>query len=51
MLPATMGAVVATGNHLMLLVVGDAGMMMRHADLDTVVRYNVLLLAVVPNDD
>ena len=50
MLPAAMGAIVATGNKPMLLVDGDASIMMHLADFDTAVRYDLPLLAVVLND-
>lgn len=50
MLPAAMGAVVATGNKPLLLLDGDVGMMMHLADFDTAVRYDMPLLAVVLND-
>jgi acetolactate synthase-1/2/3 large subunit len=49
-LPTTMGAMAATGNKPTLLMDGDAGFMMHFSDFDTVVRYNMPLLAVVLND-
>lgn len=51
MLPAAMGAVVASGNKPMLLVDGDASTMMHLADFDTAVRYKLPLLVVVLNDE
>ena len=50
MLPAAMGAVVATGNKPTLLVDGDVSIMMHLADFDTAVRYDMPLLVVVLND-
>lgn len=51
MLPAAMGAIVASGNQPMLLVDGDASTMMHLADFDTAVRYKLPLLVVVLNDE
>lgn len=50
MLPAAMGAMMATGNKPTFLVDGDASFMMHLADFDTAVRYKMPLLAVVLND-
>jgi acetolactate synthase I/II/III large subunit len=50
MLPAAMGAVVATGNQPTLLVDGDASTMMHLAELETAVRYDMPLLVTVLND-
>ena len=50
MLPAAMGAIVDTGNKPMLLVDGDASVMMHLSDFDTAVRYDLPLLVVVLND-
>ncbi|MCC6472481.1 MAG: thiamine pyrophosphate-binding protein [Burkholderiales bacterium] len=50
MLPVAMGAVLANGCKPMLLLEGDAGMMMVINDFDTAVRYDIPLLAVVLND-
>ena len=49
MLPAAMGAVVATGKPLMLLD-GDASVMMHLAEFETAVRYNMPLLVIVMNN-
>ncbi len=51
MLPAAMGACAAIGNKPVLLLEGDAGMMMHLADFDTAVRYNMPVLAIVLNDE
>jgi thiamine pyrophosphate-dependent acetolactate synthase large subunit-like protein len=50
MLPAAMGALVASGNKPTLLVDGDASVMMHLAELETAVRYNMPLLVTVLND-
>jgi acetolactate synthase I/II/III large subunit len=50
MLPAAMGAVVATGKPAMLLD-GDASVMMHLAEFETAVRYNMPLLVVVMNNE
>ena len=50
MLPAAMGAVVATGKPAMLLD-GDASVMMHLAEFETAVRYNMPLMVVVMNNE
>jgi acetolactate synthase I/II/III large subunit len=50
MLPAAMGAVVATGKPAMLLD-GDASVMMHLAEFETAVRYELPLLVVVMNNE
>ena len=50
MLPAAMGAVVATGNKPALLVDGDASIMMHLAEFETMVRYDMPLLTVCLNN-
>jgi acetolactate synthase I/II/III large subunit len=50
MLPAAMGAVVASGNKPTLLVDGDASIIMHLAELETAVRYGMPLLVTVLND-
>ncbi|HKU69304.1 MAG TPA: thiamine pyrophosphate-binding protein [Burkholderiales bacterium] len=50
MLPAAMGAVVATGKPAMLLD-GDASVMMHLAEFETAVRYNMPLFVVVMNNE
>jgi len=50
MLPAAMGAVVATGKPAMLLD-GDASVMMHLAEFETAVRYNMPLLVMVMNNE
>jgi acetolactate synthase I/II/III large subunit len=50
MLPAAMGAVVATKKPAMLLD-GDASVMMHLAEFETAVRYNMPLLVVVMNNE
>ncbi len=50
MLPAAMGAVVATGKPLVLCD-GDASVMMHLAEFETAVRYNMPLLVVVMNNE
>jgi len=51
MMPAAMGAVVATGNKPAMLVDGDASVMMHLAEFETMVRYNLPLLIVVMNNE
>ena len=51
MLPAAMGAVVATGNKPRMLLDGDASVMMHLAEFETAVRYNMPLLVVVMNNE
>ncbi len=51
MLPAAIGAVVATGNKPMVLCDGDASVMMHLAEFETVVRYNMPLLVIVMNNE
>jgi acetolactate synthase-1/2/3 large subunit len=50
MLPAAMGALVAGGRKPMLLVDGDASLMMHLAELETAVRCDMPLLVTVLND-
>jgi thiamine pyrophosphate-dependent acetolactate synthase large subunit-like protein len=50
MLPAAMGAVVATGKPAMLLD-GDASVMMHLAEFETAVRYDMPLLVIVMNNE
>ena len=50
MLPAAMGAVVATGKPAVLLD-GDASVMMHLAEFETAVRYNMPLLVIVMNNE
>lgn len=50
MLPAAMGALVASGNTPTMLLDGDASMMMHLAELETAVRYGMPLLVTVLND-
>jgi len=50
MLPAAMGAVVATGNKPALLIDGDASIMMHLAEFETMVRYDMPLLTVCLNN-
>jgi thiamine pyrophosphate-dependent acetolactate synthase large subunit-like protein len=50
MLPAAMGAVVATGKP-MVLCDGDASTMMHLAEFETAVRYNMPLLVIVMNNE
>jgi thiamine pyrophosphate-dependent acetolactate synthase large subunit-like protein len=50
MLPAAMGAIVASGYKPTLLVDGDASIMMHLAELETAVRYEMPLLVTVLND-
>jgi thiamine pyrophosphate-dependent acetolactate synthase large subunit-like protein len=51
MLPAAMGAVVATGNKPLVLIDGDASVMMHLAEFETAVRYNMPLLVIVMNNE
>ena len=51
MLPAAMGAVVATGNKPAVLLDGDASVMMHLAEFETAVRYDMPLLVVVMNNE
>jgi thiamine pyrophosphate-dependent acetolactate synthase large subunit-like protein len=51
MLPAAIGAVVATNNNPAVLLDGDASFMMHLAEFETVVRYNLPLLVVVMNNE
>jgi len=51
MMPAAMGAVVATGNKPAMLVDGDASVMMHLAEFETMVRYKMPLLIVVMNNE
>lgn len=50
MLPVALGASIANGKKPMLLLDGDAGMMMVINDFDTAVRYNIPVLGIVLND-
>ena len=51
MLPAAMGAVVATGYKPSVLIDGDASVMMHLAEFETAVRYAMPLLVVVMNNE
>ncbi len=51
MLPAAMGAVVATGNKPAMLIDGDASVMMHLAEFETAVRYDMPLFVVVMNNE
>ncbi|MFM9884674.1 MAG: thiamine pyrophosphate-binding protein [Burkholderiales bacterium] len=51
MLPAAMGAVVATGNKPMVLCDGDASVMMHLAEFETAVRYGMPLLVIIMNNE
>jgi len=51
MLPAAIGAMVATGNKPAMLLDGDASFMMHLAEFDTAVRYKMPLLVVVMNNE
>ncbi|HLY66016.1 MAG TPA: thiamine pyrophosphate-binding protein, partial [Chloroflexota bacterium] len=51
MLPAAIGAVVASGNKPAMLVDGDASVLMHVAEFETAVRYELPLLVVVLNDE
>jgi thiamine pyrophosphate-dependent acetolactate synthase large subunit-like protein len=50
MLPAAIGAIVANDNQPMMLVDGDASVIMHLAELETAVRYDLPLLVTVLND-
>jgi thiamine pyrophosphate-dependent acetolactate synthase large subunit-like protein len=50
MLPAAIGAVLATGNKPGILIDGDASFMMHLAEFETAVRYRIPLLVVVMNN-
>ena len=50
MMPAAIGATLATGNKPGVLVDGDASLMMHLADFETAVRHKVPLLIVVLNN-
>ena len=51
MMPAAMGAIVASGNKPHVLVDGDASVMMHLSEFDTMVRYKMPLLIVVLNNE
>ena len=51
MMPAAMGACVGTGNKPVLLVDGDASMMMHLAEFETAVRYEMPVLMVCLNNE
>lgn len=51
MMPAAMGAVVASGYKPHVLVDGDASVMMHLAEFETMVRYDMPLLIVVLNNE
>lgn len=51
MMPAAMGACVGTGNKPVLLVDGDASMMMHLAEFETAVRYEMPILMVCLNNE
>ena len=51
MLPAAIGAVVATNNNPAVLLDGDASFMMHLAEFETVVRYRLPLLVIVMNNE
>jgi len=51
MLPAAMGAVVAMGNKPLVLIDGDASVMMHLAEFETAVRYGMPLLVVIMNNE
>jgi thiamine pyrophosphate-dependent acetolactate synthase large subunit-like protein len=50
MLPAAMGAVLASGNKPAVLIEGDASFMMHMAEFETAVRYRMPLLVVIMNN-
>ena len=50
MLPAAMGAVVATNNSPLCLIDGDASYLMHLAEFETAVRYQMPLLVIVMNN-
>jgi acetolactate synthase I/II/III large subunit len=51
MMPAAMGAVMASGNKPHVLVDGDASVMMHLAEFDTMMRHKMPLLIVVLNNE
>ena len=51
MMPAAMGAVLASGNKPHVLVDGDASVMMHLAEFDTMMRHKMPLLIVVLNNE
>jgi thiamine pyrophosphate-dependent acetolactate synthase large subunit-like protein len=51
MMPAAMGAVMASGNKPHVLVDGDASVMMHLAEFDTMIRHKMPLLIVVLNNE
>jgi len=51
MLPAAMGAIVATNNSPLCLIDGDASYLMHLAEFETAVRYKMPLLVVVMNNE
>jgi thiamine pyrophosphate-dependent acetolactate synthase large subunit-like protein len=51
MMPAAIGAVLASGNKPHVLVDGDASVMMHLAEFDTMMRYKMPLLIVVLNNE
>lgn len=51
MLPAAMGAIVATGSQPLVLLEGDASLMMHLAEFETAVRYRMPLLVIVMNNE
>ena len=51
MMPAAMGAVLASGNKPHVLVDGDASVMMHLAEFDTMIRHKMPLLIVVLNNE
>jgi thiamine pyrophosphate-dependent acetolactate synthase large subunit-like protein len=51
MMPAAMGACVGTGMKPVMLVDGDASMMMHLAEFETAVRYNMPMLMVCLNNE
>lgn len=51
MLPAAIGAVVATNNNPAVLLDGDASFMMHLAEFETAVRYELPLLVIVMNNE
>ncbi len=51
MMPAAMGAIVATGNQPLVLLNGDASTMMHLGEFETAVRYGMPLLIVVMNNE
>jgi thiamine pyrophosphate-dependent acetolactate synthase large subunit-like protein len=50
MMPAAMGAILATGNKPAVVVDGDASILMHLIDFETAVRYKMPLLVIVMND-